>query len=383
MSHQYFCKYLKLPLQLLWRGGGLTIGASLLAMSFGVLPALAEKLSDWRYDSQTRSLTLTLPSDITPTLSVVSDSQLLIEIPGTQVGNAIGQTVFDGVVESVVVEQADPDTVWMTVDFAPGTVLSNTQNATQIAVANPNPDIKQWQVRPALLASQVVESSVSAVESDAASPAAALRTDRSTAAISSSDAIAAVSDFPDLPVLEPAISDSGPVIVPPIDVRSPTPRPVAPPPPMASRPPAQVIPVLFPPIVEADAARDSEAESVAIAQPPAPPIVEVPVIEAPIVEIPVIEAPIVEEVAVEEPLAEDIVEPPFIGEIEVEVVNAPAVEPTVVSVAPASEVAASEIELPEAGTSDIEIPEIEISPVTNSRATSRWPEPIPFGQPLP
>lgn len=340
MSHQYLGHpYLSRCLKPLLRSGGLIMGASIVAMSFGVLPALAEKLSDWRYDSQTRSLTLTLPSDITPTLSVVSDSQLLIEIPDTQVGDAIGQTVFDGVVESVVVEQANPDTVWMVVDFAPGTVLSNTQNATQVAVADPNSEVRQWQVRPALLASQVVESSVAAVESDAAqadsdSPAAALRTDRSTAAISSSSAIAQVSDFPDLPVLEPAMSESGPVMVPPINARS-APTLAAPtPPPIASRPPAQVIPVIVPPIAE-----DSTTE--------------------------------------------DIIEPPFIGQIddqiEIEVVDAPITEPTVVSVAPeVPDVAAPEIEIPE-----IEIPEIEISSVSEPVTTSRWPEPIPFGQPLP
>ena len=379
---------------------------SIAAMGLGILPAMASKLPAWSYDEQTRSLTLTLPTNVTPTISVIAPNQLLVELPDTQIGDVTGQNVGDGLVENITLKQTTSDKVWMVVDFAPGTVLATQQSAVPLegsAISSPsvaNASLQQWQVRPALVAGRPDNSSGSAtVESDmvsatapsatspALSPEAASLQESSAANLSGSgDAIAQTPSFPELPILEPAMPIDAPISVPPIDVR-----------PVPAQP-AQAVPVQAAPVQAA------------------PVQASVPVVTTP-------EPP--ESASTEQPMA-DLSnsnlpsEPPFIGNLEGEtnlpVEDEPAPSQPAVAVSPpmsappssndkpsingpsidsaaASEsanVAESEVitndgsDAKLAAAAEVVIPEIDI-PVENANTppTSRWPEPVPFGQPLP
>lgn len=350
---------------------GLIAGAtSVMSMVVSVMPALAEELSDWSYDTETRSLNIVLPATTKPTLSVTTDTQLRVELPNTQVGRAIGQTVFDGVVESIVLEQATPETVWMVVDFAPGTILASAQSATSIISSDSDGNgMRQWQVRPELMATRRVAGAIASLstEPSISANANALRPEPSA-----SSQAAQVADFPDLPILEPAIPIDAPIVVPPITARAPEPIQPAPLPPIAIRQPSEPTPVSIPAAIEADAVEDEPV--VAILKPDLP--VATPIDEPPLAEIETPEAEMVEEAVVEETVVEEAV----IKEtaVAVEAVAAPTItSPVALNITPTPTESPNE---PPA----VVIPEIDLSDNSSSRTTnSRWPEPIPFGQPLP
>ncbi len=177
-----------------------------------IMPVFAAELSQWGYDSQTRSLTLVLSATVTPTISVLSNNQLLIELPDTQVGNVLAQQVNDGMVDSIVVKQASPDTVWMVVAFLPGVVLANSQALTPIGAADASgPNFQQWQLSPALLS----RSSASTAANTQVNTQATSSTDsRQTETPAATRELAQLPDFPDLPVLASANPIEAPVTVP-------------------------------------------------------------------------------------------------------------------------------------------------------------------------
>ncbi len=363
---------------------------SMTAMGLGILPAIllgrgsaiASELPSWNYDEQTRSLTLTLPTSVIPTISVTAPNQMLVELPDTQIGDVAGQNIGDGLVESIVLEQTTPDKVWMVVEFVPGTVLETEQSAVQLEGSTANDplatdaSLQQWQVRPALIAGgRPTNGSVNAaIESDVVAAPSALSPDAASLQESSvasfpgrDDAISQTPSFPDLPILEPAMPINAPVSVPPIDAR-----------PVPAQP-TQSVPVQA-----------------------APMQIDVPVVAAP-------EPTEVERSVADIPASELPLEPPFIGErdeeIDIPVVDEPAPdEPAVIAsplAAPLSPQVTSEdesediaddgfdVELATAASADTVIPETLIPeiniPVENANTppTNRWPEPIPFGQPLP
>lgn len=362
--------------------------------ALGALPttlaAYGEALKDWRYDAQTRSLNITLPPTVTPLVSVIAPDQLMLELPNTQVGTVLSQTVEDGIVESIVLEQATPETVRMTMEFAAGTVLSDAQYARPLT-ANENGD-QQWQVRPALVsasrrapAQAIAAGSAEATESSASS----LRTEEG--------AIAQSPDFSDLPVLEPAMPIDEPVSVPPLNA-----PPVVPPTqPTVSVPPLEAdTSVAAEDSVEDFAERSPVFEVEVIPAEPTRPTLSRP--SPPVVS----EPPVIETTSgpTSEPVSESLPqEPPFIGDLDeadsdTQLEEAPTslpAEPTVVAAppptatdsvderiasgaAPASPTReAAEPSVEEALPEDVVIESVQPSNV------SRWPEPIPFGQPLP
>ncbi|MGC1309190.1 MAG: hypothetical protein WA885_18355 [Phormidesmis sp.] len=398
---------------------GLTAStAALVAIGMEGLPVWAEVLSDWGYDSQTRSLTIVLPYTVAPSISVVAPNQLLLELPDTQVGDVAGQTVGDGLVESIMLEQTTPETVWMVVDFVPGTVLADVQNATPLATNDENS--RQWQVRPALMASSSDGSSdaiaatpqpsaPSSIPATLPSPAAAsLRTPAATLAQSP--------DFPDLPVLEPAMPLNEPVSVPPLRMPPIDAAPTVEAAPVEVAPPSDIVeapvqvPIIsdaVPPEPEPVVANERDSEPIVVNEP------EPPEIEA-------------DEVAIDELLP---AEPPFIGEVgaadlpKIEAAPVVAVpepllaepllavpEPVVAvpNVAPdvvVTERSDSEVLAESAAIAAIEsttesapiaplIDPTPLEPITDPAVelpaesirpanTNRWPEPVPFGQPLP
>lgn len=355
-----------------WWRWGLLAGASTVAVG-AAMPAFAAELAEWGYDPQTRSLTLVLPESAIPTVSVVSPTQLLVELPDTQIGAIATLTVGDGLVESIALEQTTADTVQMVVEFAPGTVLADSQSATPIAVSTP-PGSQQWQVQPDILASSLPPDDAAqfGVAETVNSPAAAL---------------AQTPDFSDLPVLESAMPAAEFVSVPPLEA--------APLPSIEAVRPSILPPSTSPTSEELPA---SEADSVAAEVPAEPPFIGEVGLIAPSTDLSV-DQPVTEELSDEEMTAamdetvvesEEMIEaaPPASTEepieaalpeemaepeASVEVAEAAAIAPPVPTPIETETIAA-----PPAAVPIVEVPTEPIRP-----AVSRWPEPIPFGQPLP
>lgn len=321
--------------------------------------ALAAELTDWRYDSQTREIQVVLPTTVAPSLSVLAPDQLLIELPNTQIGDVAGQSVGDGVVETIVLEQTTPETVWMVVEFAPGTVLADVQNATQTLVGD---GLRQWQVQPALMASRrTVDMPAAATPGgnaiDVTGSAAADRLR------SPSVNVAQAGDFSDLPVLEPAMPMNEPVSVPPLEAS-----------------PVEVVPVEVVPTVEV---MPIEIPVISEAEPIEP---ELSVADEGGFD-PEIEADVEDEIEADEVFtAEETLpsEPPFIGEVG----NSEPIVEVPVIVAPTdgqiAELPPSEpwINEPAAVVEPAPVVDIPAQTVTPNNV-ERWPEPVPFGQPLP
>lgn len=337
--------------------------------------ALAEELTDWGYDSQTREINVVLPTTVAPSLSVIAPDQLLIELPDTQVGEVAGKSVGDGVVESIVLEQTTPETVWMVVEFVPGTVLADVQNATQTHVGD---GLRQWQVQPALMASRrTVATPIAVMPADRAigvsgSAADSLRSPSAT--------VAQAGDFSDLPVLEPAMPMNEPVSVPPIDV-----SPEVAPPDIA--PTVEAMPIEIPVISDAELLdSDSSVADEGGFEPDFETGVadEIAADEIAADEIAVDEIEADEVFTAEDPLP---FEPPFIGEVGNGGMSEPVVEVPAIAPPAAGQIA----ELPPsepwqnesaAVVEPAPVVEIPVQTVTPNNV-ERWPEPVPFGQPLP
>ena len=344
-----------------WLKGGLATGIAAVMSVSAALPAIADELTDWGYDPQTRSLTLILPDETAPSVSVVAPTQLLIDLPDTQLGAVAELTVDDGVVESIVLEQATPDTVQMVVEFVPGTVLADSQSATLVATADDTaPGSQQWQIRPALLASSLPDTE--AAQTDSAE------------AMGSPAALAPAADLPDLPVLESAIPTDEIVSVPPLAAAPPPPQldPIdspsaaAPLPPIEAARPEPVPADAVPPAAQAPPTDPPFIGEVSIAEPPVAPVVDSPAAE----EIPAQAVETTPEEAVE---ADELVLP----EASAEIAELAAPVP------PAPTLTEEETADPFDEASGA-APLVDIPPDPGGAVnTSRWPDPIPFGQPLP
>ena len=347
----------------------------------GIAQATAEELTDLQYDEQTRSLTLTLPESVTPQVSVLTPNQLILELPDTHVGELHTHRIQDGVVDSIVLEQATPETARVVMEFAEGTVLSASQSAVPVADADSvhsDSGEQAWEVRPALTAT-----SRRADTEAAATPGASASSLRTASA-----EIAQAPDFSELPVLEPAVPIDEPVSVPPLD------SPIS-------------VPPFEPELV------DSDSTGPALLEP-----------ETAAVDVEVIPAP-EETAAVSEPVPMEppFLDPPFLegadglenvaessdveSDWEAEELDPAAdmpLEPIFIDLDVADEVDEGNINEEFAVTDSTDASsEVGVEDSADSRIASgqdvsasdevfvpdvtaepgRWPEPIPFGQPLP
>ena len=361
---------------------------ALLIAGAGVMPASADQLEAWGYDSQARSLTLVLPPNVAPTLSVLGPNRLRVELPNTQVGEVAAQTVADGVVEGIALEQATPDTVWLIVEFAEGVVLADAQSAVPTTTTE---GLQQWQVRPVLTndsAANVLTAQDLPPVTNLEPGAQSLQTEPSAIALSPAE-LAQIPDFPELPLLEPAIPLSEPVSVPPIAVPpvaqpvdddddaapaeaaptqaevSPLPAEVAPTAEVA--PAAEIMPAETPTVSEAAL----PTADLAPAPPPADSREEAIVVGEP--EEFLFDPPFLEDVAAPE-IAPEIASPEPPTADPAPLANVPVADATVDAPPTAEPAAPAEVSVP-----IVELPTESVTPAN----VSRWPDPIPFGQPLP
>ncbi len=392
---------LRLPLKRQLRRWIPVLGSLSAMLMMRAMPAIAAELRQWDYDSQTRSLTLVLSATVTPTVSVLSDNQLLIELPDTQVGDVIAQQVNDGMVDSIVVRQTSPDTVWMVVAFLPGTVLADSQALAPIGAADaPGPNLQQWQVRPALL-------SGSSANTQAGTQARTQADSRPTEMQAAARELAQFPDFPDLPVLEPASPLDAPISVPlpvnllPASLPSVNPQPISPLPsnlpaaaadddglPSLVSIPAVRVPAVSVPPLPTQPVEPVASEPLATPEPPQS-VAEIAPLPAEEPAVP-IEPPFIGalgDLMVPLPLPEDLIEPENLIEAD----ESPAsVAPSVAAestVPAATGTVALTVEPPVEPSRPVDaIANIDLdpspTPITPANV-NRWPDPIPFGQPLP
>lgn len=377
------------------RWGLLTGAASMLALGVDALPAAAGALINWGYDSQTRSLTLTIPSNISPSVSVLASDQLLIALPDTQIGDVAGLTVGDGLVDSIVLEQTTPGTLWMIMEFADGTVLANAQSVVPVGESAGSVG-QQWEVRPVVVASSGMPDAVASAPTVNGGGAESLR----TPAVDVAQA-----DFPDLPILEPGIVLSEPVSVPPLSEVS-SPAVSVPDVPKAAEAEVASEPSVPVEVISRDRNETPDSDEVAVSAdiPAEPPFLGEGTFEVPVINQTALSEDRSDEVAedpaeVDEPVAVATPEEPVstveADEIPAEAVAAAEREPTVeadvvpgdavASVPLQSRVDASFAVEPTPAADEFEPKQLDLSMsgVTAQNTTDRWPEPIPFGAPLP
>lgn len=115
-----------------------------------VAPAQAGQVTTWRYDSNQNRLEFTTDQDVQPRAQLVFDpTRLVIDLPGTNVGQAPVNQAVGGAIRQVRVGQLDPQTTRIVVELAPGYTLDPQQvrfrgiSPTQWTVQLPQPQVMQ------------------------------------------------------------------------------------------------------------------------------------------------------------------------------------------------------------------------------------------------
>ena len=373
------------------RVGLLTGAAALVALGLDMPAAFADELADWGYDSETRSLTLTVPPDISPSISVLAPDKLLIELPDTQIGDVAGLTVGDGIVDSIVLEQMTPETLWMVMEFADGTVLETMQSVVPVGDAG---SAQQWEVRPSVVASN--EPASNAQTNDESAPVVSGGAD----ILRTPEVDVAQADFPDLPILEPGITLSEPISVPPIGTASSAsaPPPPPPPPPIAEVSPVDEVP-------GAIATEDPDEVTASADVPSEPPFLGEGTFEVPVIDETALSESASGSIAdesddVDEPVVVSVPDEPVVEADDLPAESVAAAEPpaveadavpeeTVASVPGLSTRVDASVAV-EAGPNadavegEFEPQELDLAGQgVTPQNVDRWPEPIPFGAPLP
>ena len=95
----------------------------------GSLPAKASaRLQAWQFDTSQNRLIFTTESGVQPQVSLLANShQLVIDLPGIVLDEALGNQIIGGPVQAVRVTQADAHTARMVLDLSPGYSLNPKQ----------------------------------------------------------------------------------------------------------------------------------------------------------------------------------------------------------------------------------------------------------------
>lgn len=145
---------------------------SLIGFFCVMTPAKAGQLTTWQYDSTQNQLAFTTDEDVQPRAQLVFEpTRLVIDLPGTSVGEVpTGQIVGRGI-QQVRIGQFDAQTTRIVIELQPGYILDPQQihfrglSATQWIVQLPLPQFTAA-ASPASLPSANTASSVTATSSD-------------------------------------------------------------------------------------------------------------------------------------------------------------------------------------------------------------------------
>lgn len=123
------------------------LGGSLSALALAVLPAGAEELQDWSFDTADSELTFSLSDQVFPEFFLLSEPpRLVLDIPDTEIGNVEPEQIYGGVVRAIRVAQHTPENVRVVIELAPEIVLSPEQ--ADIQFDDSGDGQRYWRFRP-------------------------------------------------------------------------------------------------------------------------------------------------------------------------------------------------------------------------------------------
>lgn len=108
--------------------------------------APAARLLDWRFYPEALQLEISLSAASQPRYFYLRQpSRIVIDLPGTKLGNIPTQQNFSGAIRSIRVSQLNADVTRIVMDLAPGTLIDPNQVQLQ-PVSRDNPN--RWVLRP-------------------------------------------------------------------------------------------------------------------------------------------------------------------------------------------------------------------------------------------
>jgi hypothetical protein len=315
------------------------------------MPAAASELTDWQFDSATAELEFALPEGILPEFFLLAEpARLVLDLPQTQLGTVEREQTYAGAVERIRLSQFSDDVVRIVMDLAPGTRLDPEQVDLQF---DDRGGQRWWRLRPLIADSEASPARNSASEipplAAATSPtAASLQLPPSESAAETlpldpylPDPSASIVSVPSL-----AAEPVAPVIPAPVGLADPS---LAPLPTAADNPPAPFLEMA------AEAQPGEMPELAATALPPEPQAATTGM------------TPAAASVTPMPPAAQPDTAAPRTA-------AAAAADPAAVALVDGTAEAAAPSTPPAA---------MAAAPQAAPTASSRWPAPIPFGQPLP
>lgn len=106
------------------------------------LPADATELQFWRFESQGNRLTFTTDEGVQPRAQLIPNpTRIVIDLPGTRVGNVVRTQPVGGAIREVRVGQFDAETTRIVIEMAPGFTI----DPQQVRVRGTTPT--QWSVQ--------------------------------------------------------------------------------------------------------------------------------------------------------------------------------------------------------------------------------------------
>ncbi|PSB07813.1 N-acetylmuramoyl-L-alanine amidase, partial [filamentous cyanobacterium CCP2] len=120
---------------------------SLVGSFWVIAPAWAGELASWRFDASQNFLEFVTNEQVQPRAQLVPDpTRLVIDLPGTTIGNVQLSQLYGGAIQQVRVAQLDANTARIILELAPGYMINPQQiqfrglSSTHWTVQLPSPE---------------------------------------------------------------------------------------------------------------------------------------------------------------------------------------------------------------------------------------------------
>ncbi len=119
--------------------------AAAVSTQIGQQPAHASTAPTWQFDPATNELVINLPEGTTPKYSVINSTQIVVDLPNTEIGIDATQLYPEGMVRSIGITQIQGTKARILVDLAPGFAITADLTVFQkVGAAN------RWVLVPAI-----------------------------------------------------------------------------------------------------------------------------------------------------------------------------------------------------------------------------------------
>lgn len=126
----------------------LVLGSVAIAPVLMPAPALADTLTNWRFDPSNRQLELTIPGGTTPRYFLLAEpARIVVDLPNTDVGAVPEQQSFSGAVRQIRVGQFQPGLTRIVIELAPNAELA----PEQVSLQQVGEGGDRWVLRPLLV----------------------------------------------------------------------------------------------------------------------------------------------------------------------------------------------------------------------------------------